>query len=122
MKFYEGFDKERAAQLAPAIRMLLGENGFSIKTVATEKDYDLSGKNAVTVKNIENLDEQYAAIEKLLKSMTAHPNMLQLRALQLLQQVIQKRLQTQRLIGFSAARVNTPPAAATEELQTRLLL
>ena len=64
MKFYEGFDKERAAQLAPAIRMLLGENGFSVKTVATEKSYDLSGKNAVTVKYMENLDEQYAAIEK----------------------------------------------------------
>ena len=64
MKFYEGFDKERAAQLAPAIRMLLGENGFSVKTVATEKNYDLTGKKAVVVKCVENLDEQYAAIEK----------------------------------------------------------
>ena len=64
MKFYEGFDKERAAQLAPAIRMLLGKEGYSVKTVATEKDYDLSGKNAVSVKYMENLDEQYAVIEK----------------------------------------------------------
>ena len=73
MKFYEGFDKERAAQLAPAIRMLLGENGFSVKTVATEKDYDLSGKKAAKVKYFENLDEQYDAIEKAIAACAEAP-------------------------------------------------
>ena len=67
MNYYEGFDKERAAQIAPAVRMMLGEDGYSVKTVATSKNYDLSDKKAVTVKNCENIDEQYDVIEKAVK-------------------------------------------------------
>ncbi len=64
MGFYEGFDKERAAYIAPAIRMLLGKSGYSIKTLAAEKNYDLTGKKAVTVKKYEDIEEQYGALQK----------------------------------------------------------
>lgn len=73
MKFYEGFDRERAAALAPAIRMMLGKNGFSIKTVATEKNIDVTGKKAVKVKAFSDIDEQYAAIEKAIKEFDGVP-------------------------------------------------
>lgn len=73
MNFYEGFDKERASMIAPAIRMMLGESGYSVKTVASDKALTLNKTiaEAVFVNACEDIDAQYDFIKNAIADYSA---------------------------------------------------